>query len=188
MDGSSKQSERAEEDATSVVDSLDEVSFHFITVATSKSFVPHVVFLRALVPQTKTGNRMVTALKGVTQKASDASKGAVAKVKHASQHHSQGHHSVHSKEPAAMEEMDGHDVATSPSEHSKMSKVTFATKKVCYSFDKVLYEPPRWIPHSFAPAIDSFQASECHEKDNHVHWERHASEQEESEAGRFGSQ
>ncbi len=59
----------------------------------------------AFIPQTKSGKSMVTALKGVAQKASDASKGAVAKVKHASQH------SVSSKEPdAAVEEMDGHDV------------------------------------------------------------------------------
>jgi hypothetical protein len=72
---------------------------------------------------------VVASLKGVAQKASDASKGAVARVKQMSPK------SFSTEEPAAVKETDPHDVknvVTSTSEHSKMSKVTTATKKVCY--------------------------------------------------------
>jgi hypothetical protein len=100
MGSSSKQSERTdEEDIT--LDSRDST--------TSKS-----------------GNRVVASLKGVAQKASDASKGAVARVKQISPK------SASTEEPADVKETDPHDVknvATSTSEHSKMSKVTNATKK-----------------------------------------------------------
>lgn len=91
---------------------------------------------------------MVASLKGVAQKASDASKGAVARVKQISPK------SVSTEEPAAVKETDPHDmknVATSTSEHSKMSKVTTATKKVCY-FCLAKCCLPAEIAHIFALA------------------------------------
>lgn len=119
---------------------------------------------------------MVASLKGVAQKASDASKGAVARVKQISPK------SASTEEPADVKETHPHDVknvATSTSEHSKMSKVTNATKKVCIFVWQIAVYPLRLLIIS-SLLLDSFQASECHEKDNHVYWKRHASKEEDS--------
>jgi hypothetical protein len=119
---------------------------------------------------------VVASLKGVAQKASDASKGAVARVKQMSPK------SLSTEEAAAVKETYPHDVknvVTSTSEHSKMSKVTTATKKVFYFCVVKCSLPARLL--IFSLFLDSFQASECHEKDNHVYWKRHASKEEDSE-------